>query len=128
MAGPYFIDASVEAGAAALAGAVDPTAGLSWVECAQAQPVTVDLSALGMIALFYPSSDAPRFTRFAAGTARDTDLLLAPAAGASVTVCAGCDPSRCFPVGPGMPLGPLLSDSVLQLDPSPAVTARIDFR
>jgi hypothetical protein len=129
-AGTYFADAVVEAGRApVLAVSVAPAEGLWWTECAQAQPLADDLASLGSLSLFYPQSDVPRFTRFATGTDRQSDVLFRPPGVVSGSLCAECNSTVCdFFMGQQGYTPFILPGNVLQLAPSPAVTVSFHWR
>jgi hypothetical protein len=95
--GAYFVEAEVETGGAPfLTATVTPGEGLSWSDCAAAPVLPDDLGSLSTLALFYPRSATPQFTRF--GTGRDHGgLLLLNTYDLAVTasLCASCDPQTC---------------------------------
>ncbi len=130
-AGKYFVDAMVWSGAPTLAVDTGTPTELSSIDCASAPEVPDDLAALANLALFYPSSLGPRFTRFATGTDRAADVLALSDDDqrAPPSLCASCDMQTCAPIG----LGHLVATdttpagTVLYVPPGSALTASFWF-
>ena len=126
-AGKYFVDAMVWKGAPpALAVGTGTPADLSSIDCASAPAVPDDLAALANLALFYPSSLGPRFTRFATGTDRAAGVMALSDDDHSAppSLCASCDLQTCSPIGVGRSVNTdtTPAGTVLYVPPGPALT------
>jgi hypothetical protein len=106
-AGHYFVDAFVEANARpALAATTNALPVLSSFDCATVPTVPDDPAGLTNLAVFYPSSDGTRFTEFATGTDRLTQLLvMSDDPTAALDLCTGCDTQTCARASADHPLG-----------------------
>jgi hypothetical protein len=126
-AGKYFIEAVVEANAApTLAATTNTLPGLWSFDCAIAPTVPDDLSGLGSLSVFYPSSVGTQFTALATGTDRTTSfMVVSDDPTAPVDLCTSCDPQSCSRANREHAIGlqALSPGTTLSVPPGPARTA-----
>jgi hypothetical protein len=125
-AGNYFVEAVILKGAPAkLTGSTAALSELSSIDCASAAVVPEDLAELRTLALFYPSSQGPQFTRFGTGTDRGGQLsLYADAPPASASLCADCSgPQACSIADVTLNTTAIPAGAVLHVPPGPPLTA-----
>ena len=130
-AGHYFIDAYVEAnGMPALAATTNAVPVLSSFDCATVPTVPDDPAGLTNLAVFYPSSSGTRYTQFATGTGRPTQLFVTSDDGtAAMDLCTSCDTQTCSRAAVDHVLGaPALAPaSILSVPAGAARTAMFNW-
>jgi hypothetical protein len=102
--GTYAVEAFVDS-TATLAASVDPSAGVSWSDCASAPALPDDVAGLASLSLFYPTSTTAQFTALATGTDRLAQALVtSDDPGATIGWCTACDAASCVLGDAGHPL------------------------
>jgi hypothetical protein len=130
-AGKYFVDAVVMKGApSTLTADTAALPALSSIDCASAAAVPDDLPFLKTLALFYPSSQGPQFTRLAAGTDLGGQLsLYSEAPPATARLCADCSGAQaCATANATLNTAWIPAGTVLNVPPGPALTAQFTWR
>jgi hypothetical protein len=130
LSGHYFVDAVVgQGGTPALSASVDANEPVSFT-CASAPALPDDLATLSRLSIFYPSSQASRFTGFATTAGRIGQMVVqSDDPDASAALCTSCGSPTCssvsgYQVAAGTMIGP---GWVVDVPAGPARTAHFSW-
>jgi hypothetical protein len=124
VSGHYFLDAVVNPGGTpALSGSVDVDGASVSFSCASAPALPDDLSQLSRLSIFYPSSQASRYTGFASAAGRIGQMqVLSEYPGATAVLCDSCGSPTCSAISSDQVAGGAMIEPgwVVGIPPGPA--------
>jgi hypothetical protein len=130
VSGHYFLDVVVgQGGTPALSASNDPDGASMSFACASAPVLPDDLATLSRLSIFYPSSDASRFTGFGTAAGRLGQMQVqSEDPYASAALCNSCGSPTCSSITGYQSTGGMIGPGwVVDVAPGPALTAHFSW-